>query len=140
MNITILDYTIFSIPYISQKTSTSLITDQFLLDTRQNIYVVAIVSEDNSFASTDVQVDWGKQKHARSSSVTLTLSQRHPSALISFEEHQDLFDQVRPLLEPTFHHHEVLSNGDPEKPSNFGQSLKVPNQVNFMKGSYAIYD
>ena len=56
MNITILDYLVFSIPYISQVPSTYPISDQFPMDTCRNIYVVAIYSEDPSMSTTDVQL------------------------------------------------------------------------------------
>ena len=45
-----------------------------------------------------------------------------------------------PLLKPNFCHHEVFSTITPEKPSNFGQALKGPDQVNWIKGAFAQYD
>ena len=42
IDITILGYTIFSIPYISQVPPTSPMSEIFPIDTLQNIYIVAI--------------------------------------------------------------------------------------------------
>ena len=61
MNITMLDYTISSIPYISQVPSTSPISDKFPMDNWRNIYVVAIYNEDPAPATTDVQLLQDKQ-------------------------------------------------------------------------------
>ena len=92
-----------------------------------------------SVASTAVQLIRDKQKRARSSSVTNTLARRHLSIITSLEENRAFFDQGRPLLEPEIHHHEFLSTTTPDKPSNFGQSLKGPDQVNWIKVAYAQY-
>ena len=81
-----------------------------------------------------------KQKRSRSSYVTLTLSRRHIYELTSLEEHRAFFDKDRPLLEPTISHHEVFPTITPDKTSNFGQSLKVPGRVNWIKGDFEKYD
>ena len=87
--------------------------------TRRTIYVASIFNDEPALVKTDVQVLPDKQKRARSSSVMITLSQRHPSALTSLEEQRALFDQCRNLLEPAIHHHEALSTKTPDKPSIF---------------------
>ena len=92
-----------------------------------------------SVASTVVQLIRDKQKRAISSSVTITLDQRHPSTLTSLEENRAFFDQGLPLLEPDTHHHEFLSTTTPDKPSNFGQSLNGTDQVNWIIVAYAQY-
>ena len=69
-----------------------------------------------------------------------TLYQRHPSARTSIEEHQAFFDQGRTLLDHTIFYNEVFPTITPEKPSNFGQSLKIPDRVNYIKGVFAQYD
>ena len=120
MNITILDDTISSIPYISQVSSTSSIADQFTMDTLQNIYVVAIDNEEPAIATTAVQLLQDKQKCVRSSSVMTTIDWQRPYVITYFEEHRALFDQGCPILEPDLHHHEVFSTNNPDKPSNFG--------------------
>ena len=71
--------------------------------------------------------------------MTLTLVWSHPYALTSLEEHRAFFDQGRPLLEPTIHHHEVFSTITPEKHSIFFQALKGSKWVNSIKGAYAQY-
>ena len=85
MNTTILDDPIYSIHYISQVPSTSPISEIFPIDTRRKIYVVAIDNEEPSLASTSVQLIQYKQKCAISSSVMITLSWRHTSAIASLE-------------------------------------------------------
>ena len=67
----------------------------------------------------------------------LTLARRYPSALTYLEEHHALFDQVCPLLEPNIRHNEAFFTITYEKPSNFGQALKGPDQVNWIKCSFA---
>ena len=78
----------------------------------------------------------GQKKRARSSSATITLARSHPYGLTSFEEHRYLFDQGPPLLYTTILHHEVFSTITSDRPSNFGQTLKVTDQVNWIKGEY----
>ena len=70
----------------------------------------------------------------------ITLSRWHPYTLTSLEEHRALFGQGRPLLEPAIHPHEVFTTTTPDKPSNFGQTLKVHDWFNWIEGSYAQYD
>ena len=43
-----------------------------------------------------------------------------------FKENRDLFNQGRPLLEPTICNH-YFSTITPEKPSKFSQSIKGPD-------------
>ena len=62
MNITILNDTISYILYISQLPSMSPIADKFTMDSRRNIYVVAIDNEDPLIASSAVQLLRDKQK------------------------------------------------------------------------------
>ena len=102
--------------------------------------MVAIENDEPYLASTSVQIIWGKQKRAISSSVTISFDQKHPSVLNSLEEHRVFFGQCRPFLDPTIHHHEVFSTTTPEKPSKFGQDLKWPDRVNLIKGEFAQYD
>ena len=109
MNITILNDHISSIPYISQVPSTSPTAKKIHINTYRNIYVVSIENEDPSLTTTVIQLLQDKQKCARSSLVLITLAWRRLSALTSLEEQRALFDQSRPILEPTFHHHEVFS-------------------------------
>ena len=52
--------------------------------------------------------DPGPKQWDKYSSMMLTLAWRHPYALTSLEKHRSLFDQCRPLLEPTVHHHDVF--------------------------------
>ena len=61
MNTTIIYDNISYIPYISQVSSTSLITDQFPIDNLRNIYVSAIDNEDPSLASYAIQLIRGKK-------------------------------------------------------------------------------
>ena len=56
MNTTIIDYTIYFIPYVYQVSSTTPIVDQFPMDNRHNIYVLAIHNEETSLASNSVQL------------------------------------------------------------------------------------
>ena len=69
----------------------------------------------------------------------ISLERKHPSDLTSLEEHHAFSDQGCPLLEHNICHYEVFSDITPEKPSNFIQSLKVPNRVNWIKGEFAKY-
>ena len=62
MKITIIDYHISYIIYISQVPSTSPIVDQFYMDACRNIYAVAIDNEEPLPDSTSVQMLRGKQK------------------------------------------------------------------------------
>ena len=73
-------------------------------------------------------------KNSRYSYVTLILFRRHLSAITYLEEHRAL------LLEPTIYHHEVLSTKTCDKPSNFDQALKEPDQINLITAAYAQYD
>ena len=56
MNITILDYHISYVPYISQVPPTSPIIDQFPMDIHRNIYVLSIDNEDPLLESTYFQL------------------------------------------------------------------------------------
>ena len=94
--------------------------DKFPMDALRNIYIVSLNNDDTSLASTAVQLIRDKQKRAISSSVILTLAQRHPYALTSLEKIRAIFEQGRFLLEPTIRYHEVFYTIIPEKPSNFG--------------------
>ena len=89
INITIIIY---------QAPTTSPIANQFPMDDHENIYVVSIDNEDPSLASTAIQLLPDKQKRYRSSSVMLTLSERHPYKLTTLEEHFALFEQWYTLL------------------------------------------
>ena len=80
-----------------------------------------------------------KQKRARSSSITITLAWQHISTITSLEENRTFFYQGRPLLEPDTHHREVFSTTTPDKPSNFGQAIKGPDQNNWIKVAYEQY-
>ena len=102
--------------------------------------MVAIDNEDPSLESSAVQLLRGKQKWAIPSSVMLNLFRRHPYVLTSLEKQRDFFDQDRTLLEPSTRNYEVFSTITPEKPSNFGQSLKVPDRFNWIKGDFSKYD
>ena len=62
MNITILYCTISSITYILKSPSTPPITEQFLIYTRRNIYVIAIENEDPDLATTAVRIIQDKKK------------------------------------------------------------------------------
>ena len=118
-NITICYDPISSIQYIPQIPSKSPIDDQFHMDTLRNIYVVEIDNEETDFATTNVHILGYKKKRAISSSINITLSPKHPSALTSLEEHCDFFDQGRPMIEPYTHHHTLFSTTTPVEPSNF---------------------
>ena len=100
MSITILDYLISSIPYISHVPSMFPISDQFPMDNHHNIYVISIDSEEHSLPSTDLQLIQDQKKPTRPYYITITLFKRHAS-----EENHVFFDQVNPLLEPEIHHH-----------------------------------
>ena len=110
------------------------------MDARRNIYVVSTDNEYPSLAYPDVQLLRDKQKGSRSSYIMLTLALRHTYSLTSLEKYHAFFDQCRPLLEPTIFHDEVFSAITPEKTSNFGQTLKGPDWVNWIKVSLAQYD
>ena len=110
MNITILDYHISYISYITQLPSMSPIEDQFATDARRNVYVVAIYNEDPLSVSTTVQLLRDKQKRDRLSYLTPTLTWRHPSTIILLEGNCDFFYHSHPLLEPNIYHHEILYN------------------------------
>ena len=69
----------------------------------------------------------------------ITLTRRHPYTLTYIEEHCAFFDQERTLLEPTIRH-DGFSTINPEKPSNFGQAPKWPDQVNWIKSAFAKND
>ena len=69
-----------------------------------------------------------------------TLDQYYLSSLTTLEEHRNLFNQGHPILEPEIWHHEVFSTTTPLEHTNFVQSIKVQDQVNWIKGSYAQYD
>ena len=129
MNITILDFPISNIPYIFKVPSTSLIIDQFPMDSYRNIYMISLENEDSSLESYAIKIIRRRKKLAGSSSVTLTLDWRHPSAITSFDKHHALLVQSHLLLETNIHHHEVFSTITPEKPSKFGQLLKGPDRV-----------
>ena len=114
--------------------------DRFPMDNRKNIYIVYIYNEEPSRASTSFQLLRYKQKRSRPSSVMLTLSRRHPYSTTSLEEHRAFVDQGHTLLEPTIHNHEVSSILNSEKPLNFGEALKGPNRVNWVKFAFVKYD
>ena len=61
MNISILYYPIFSIPYISQMPSTSPIADKFQMYTWRNISVVAIDNKEPDIDTTAIQILWDKK-------------------------------------------------------------------------------
>ena len=71
--------------------------------------------------------------------MTLTLVWSHPYALTSLEEHRAFFDQFRPPLYPNVSHNGVFPTITPEKHSNFGQSLKGTDRVNWIQVAFAQY-
>ena len=98
------------------------------MDTRHNIYVLAIDNYEPALYETAVQIL--QDKHAWYSYDKITLTWQCPSALTSHEEHLNFFDQVHPILEPVIQHHEVFYTTTPVEPSNFNQALKGPNYIN----------
>ena len=131
---TIFDYHVSSIPYISQLSSMPPIAGQFPMGTFPNNYVLAIDNEENDLTTTAVQLICDKQKRAKSSSVTITLAWRRPSALTSIEEYHAFFDQVQTLLEPVIHHHEVFSVTTLGVLAKIRRFVMGGNRVDFMMG------
>ena len=75
-----------------------------------------------------------EKKRAISSSVRITLTRPHPSAITSLEERFTFFDQCHPILETAIHYHEVLSTTTTVEPSILFQARKGPKWVNWIKG------
>ena len=110
------------------------------MDISRDIYVASIDNEEPALSETAVQILQNRQKITTAFSANITFSQQHNSSLTYLKEHHAFFDQGRPILDPSSHHHEVFPTTTLEEPNDFGQSLKGPNQVNWIKGAYAKYD